>query len=212
MLHISVLSFSKWLQSYFKHFKTIMQTAHIWSVSEGNNVLFIGLNILAKCSHRADNDNRKKWHLSTDTDIVADISCIPNIYIYIYTHISFFITLQIYGHLVQLPVTERLTKLNLFCYFYYFIAKCWSLFCCIQIWFIQIYIYCYILNLRLYFYFKCIRSTHFFFLAYLLTWHNLLPKIIFTRPLWWDTETHVHNKPCQTIAEAILGTYHTYQH
>ncbi len=161
MLHISVLSFSKWLQSYFKHFKTIMETAHIWSVSEGNNVLFIGLNILAKCSHRADNDNRKKWHLSADTDMVADISCIPNIYIYI--HISFFIILQIYGHLVQLPVTERLTKLNLFCYFYYFIAKCWSLFCCIQIWFIKMYIYCYILNLRLYFNFKCIRSTHFFF-------------------------------------------------
>ncbi len=96
-------------------------SAHL-NVSEGNNVLFIGLKILVKCSHRADNDNRKKWHLSTDTDIVADISCIPNIYIY--KHISFFIILQIYGHLVQLPVTERLTKLNLFCYFYYFIAKC----------------------------------------------------------------------------------------
>ncbi len=52
MLHISVLSFSKWFQSYFKQFKTIMQTAHIWSVSKGNNALFIGLKISAKVSYQ----------------------------------------------------------------------------------------------------------------------------------------------------------------
>ncbi len=36
-----------------------------------------------KFSYRADTDNRKKL-LSADTDMVADILCIPNLYIYIY--------------------------------------------------------------------------------------------------------------------------------
>ncbi len=68
--HISSISKPSW------------RTAHIWSVSEGNNTLFIGLKISAKFSNRADIDNRKKLHLSADTDMVADISCIPNISAY----------------------------------------------------------------------------------------------------------------------------------
>ncbi len=43
------------------------------SVFEGNNALFIGLKISAKFSYQADTDNRKNGHLSTDTDMVADI-------------------------------------------------------------------------------------------------------------------------------------------
>ncbi len=62
MLHISVLSF--W---WFNHISSISKpswrTAHIWSVSEEHNALFIGLKISAKFSYRADT--------------VADISCIP---------------------------------------------------------------------------------------------------------------------------------------
>ncbi len=49
----------------------------IWSVSEGNTTLFIGFKILAKFSYQADNS--KNEHLSADTDMVADISCIPKI-------------------------------------------------------------------------------------------------------------------------------------
>ncbi len=52
--------------------KPSWRTTHIWSVSEGNNALFIGLKISAKFSYRAD--NRKM----SDTDMEADISCIPN--------------------------------------------------------------------------------------------------------------------------------------
>ncbi len=55
-----------------------METAHIWSVSEGN-ALFIGLKMSAKFSYQADTDNRTSGHLLADTDMVADISCIPNL-------------------------------------------------------------------------------------------------------------------------------------
>ncbi len=40
-------------------------------------LLFIGLKILAKFSYRADNRKQKNGHLSADTHMVADISCIP---------------------------------------------------------------------------------------------------------------------------------------
>ncbi len=59
--------------------KPSRQIAHIWSVSEGNNA-FIGLKISAKFSYRVDTDNRKNWHLSADTNMVANISCIPSKY------------------------------------------------------------------------------------------------------------------------------------
>ncbi len=45
--HISSISKPSW------------RTAHIWSVSEGNNALFIGLKLSTKCSYLADTDNRK---------------------------------------------------------------------------------------------------------------------------------------------------------
>ena len=56
-----------------------MQTSDLKSsVSEGNNALFITFKISAKFSYRADTDNRKIEHLSADTNMVANISCIPS--------------------------------------------------------------------------------------------------------------------------------------
>ncbi len=69
------------------HFKTItcITTAHIWSVSEGNNALFIGLKISAKFSYRADTDNRKKiafigryWLVSIVLWLVSVVLCCAN--------------------------------------------------------------------------------------------------------------------------------------
>ncbi len=37
------------------------------------------LKISASFSYQADTDNRKNGHLSADTDMVADISCIPSV-------------------------------------------------------------------------------------------------------------------------------------
>ncbi len=54
MLHVSVLS--KWFQSYFKHFKTIMANrVHLKCLWRKCNIyaLFIGLKILAKFSYRS---------------------------------------------------------------------------------------------------------------------------------------------------------------
>jgi len=47
--------------------------------ADRNKPLFIGFNISAKFSYRADNNNIKNEHISADTDMVADIFCIPNI-------------------------------------------------------------------------------------------------------------------------------------
>ncbi len=55
MLHISVLSFSKWFKHISSISKPLWRTAHIWSVSEGNYALIIGLKISDKFSYRADN-------------------------------------------------------------------------------------------------------------------------------------------------------------
>ncbi len=107
MLHISVLSFSKWFQSYFKHFKTITaNNAHLkylWRI----NALFIGLKISAKFSYRADTDNRKNGHLSVDTDIVANLLCIPKTFFLFHNDIS--------PHFKFLLSNERL---DFWCYFF----------------------------------------------------------------------------------------------
>ncbi len=52
MLHTSVLSFSKWFQSYFKHFKTIMSNSAHLKCLWRNNAIFIGLKISLKFSYR----------------------------------------------------------------------------------------------------------------------------------------------------------------
>jgi len=38
----------------------------------------IGFNVSAKFYYQANNDNIKNEHISTHTDMVADISCIPS--------------------------------------------------------------------------------------------------------------------------------------
>ncbi len=56
----------------FQNHHVEQHTSEVW------NNAFIGLKISAKFSYRVNTDNRKNWHLSADTNMVANILFIPS--------------------------------------------------------------------------------------------------------------------------------------